>query len=71
MLESPDIRAGRRTPAQYEAAFADAAPRFTRTRRARPTPVRQCRCSAPHSGFRDQHPHYPLAWNWLTSARIS
>jgi len=31
MLESPDIRAGRRTPAQYDAAFADAAPRLTRT----------------------------------------
>lgn len=27
----PDIRAGRRTPAQYAAAFADAAPRFSRT----------------------------------------
>ena len=26
-----DIRAGRRTTAQYETAFADAAPRFTRT----------------------------------------
>jgi len=31
MLESSDIRAGRRTPAQYEAAFADATPRLTRT----------------------------------------
>jgi glutamate synthase (NADPH/NADH) small chain len=28
---TPDIRAGRRTPAQVEAAFADAAPRYTRT----------------------------------------
>lgn len=27
----PDIRAGRRTPAQYAAAFADAAPRLSRT----------------------------------------
>ncbi len=27
---APDIRAGRRTPAQYAAAFADAAPRLTR-----------------------------------------
>jgi len=33
MAELPvsDIRAGRRTPAQYAAAFADAAPRLTRT----------------------------------------